>query len=79
MVIAGDVIGGVLLIYVLAWALALAFMVFLTLVLVASRGRSDAARDIFRRAVAAQASVHAVSRASHARPRGGRDQGTPGG
>ena len=67
MVIARDVIGGVLLIYVLAWALALAFMVFLTLVLVVSRGRSDAARDIFRRAVAAQAprgSVQAVSRAS---------------
>ena len=55
MVIAGDVIGGILVIYVLAWALALVFMVFLTLVLVVSRGRSDAARDIFRRAVAARA------------------------
>src|SRR5580704_4816196 len=67
MVIARDAVGGILGIYVLAWALALAFMVFLTLVLVVSRGRSDTARDIFRRAVAAQAprgSVRAVSRAS---------------
>jgi hypothetical protein len=67
LVIAYDVIGYILLIYVLAWALAVAYMVFLTLVLVLSRGRSDAARDIFRRAVAVQAprgSVHAVRRVS---------------
>jgi hypothetical protein len=66
-VIAYDVIGYILLIYVLAWALALAYIVFLTLVLVLSRGHSGTARDIFRRAVAAaapQGSVHAVSRVS---------------
>jgi hypothetical protein len=66
-VIAYDIIGYILLIYVLAWALAVAYMMFLTLVLVVSRGRSDAARDIFRRAVAVQAQqepVHAMRRVS---------------
>jgi hypothetical protein len=62
-VIAYDIIAYILLLYVLAWALAVAYMLFLALVLVVSRGRSDAARDIFRRAVAVQApqgSIRAV-------------------
>jgi len=66
-VIAYDVIGYILLLYVLAWALALAYMMFLALVLGVSRGHSDAVRDIFRRAVAVQAprgSVHAARRVS---------------
>jgi predicted lipid-binding transport protein (Tim44 family) len=66
MVIVKDVIGGLLGIYVLAWAVALVFMVFLALVLVVSRGRSDAVRNAFRRAVAAGAppgAVHAAGRA----------------
>jgi predicted lipid-binding transport protein (Tim44 family) len=66
-VIAYDLIGYILLAYVLTWAVALAYMMFLTLVLAMSRGRSDMVRDIFRRAVAAQAppgSVHAVSQIS---------------
>jgi hypothetical protein len=66
MVIVKDVIGGILGVYVLAWAVALAFMVFLALVLVVSRGRSDAVRNVFRRAVAVGAphgAVHAAGRA----------------
>jgi hypothetical protein len=53
MVIARDVVGGIALVYLLAWAAALAVMVFLGIVLIASRGRSDAVRNAFRRAVAA--------------------------
>jgi hypothetical protein len=67
MVIANDLIGYILLAYVLTWAVALAYIMFLTLVLVISRGSSDTVRDIFRRAVAAQAprgSVRAVSQIS---------------
>ena len=52
MVIARDVIGGVALVYLLAWAAALAVIVFLGIVLIVSRGRSDAVRNAFRRAVA---------------------------
>lgn len=52
MVIARDVIAGILLVYLLAWAAALAVIVFLGIVLIASRGRSDAVRNAFRRAVA---------------------------
>jgi hypothetical protein len=66
MVIVKDVIGGVLGIYVLAWVVALAFIVFLAVVLVVSRGRSDAVRNVFRRAVAAGAprgAVHAAGKA----------------
>ena len=66
MVIVEDVIGGILGIYALAWAVALAFIVFLGLVLVVSRGRSDAGRDVFRRAVAAGAPRGAVRRAGRA-------------
>ena len=63
MVIAKDVIAGLLGLYALAWAVALAFIVFLALVLVVSRGRSDALRNVFRRAVAAGAPQEAVHRA----------------
>jgi hypothetical protein len=66
MVIVEDVIGGILGVYLLAWVVALAFMVFLALVLVVSRGRSDSLRDVFRRAVAAgarQGAVHAAGTA----------------
>ena len=66
MVIVKDVIGGILGLYVLAWVVALAFIVFLALVLVVSRGRSDAVRNVFRRAVAAGApegTVHGAGRA----------------
>jgi predicted lipid-binding transport protein (Tim44 family) len=66
MVIAKDVIFGILGLYALAWAVALAFMVFLALVLVVSRGRSDAVRDAFRRAVAAGSPEGAVHRAGRA-------------
>jgi hypothetical protein len=66
MVIAKDVIFGILGLYALAWAVALAFMVFLALVLVVSRGRSDAVRSAFRRAVAAGAPEGAVHRAGRA-------------
>jgi hypothetical protein len=65
-VIAKDVIGAILGLYVLAWAVALAFIVFLALVLVVSRGRSDAVRGAFRRAVAAGAPRGAVHRAGRA-------------
>jgi hypothetical protein len=60
MVIVKDVIGGILGVYILAWVVALAFIVFLALVLVVSRGRSDAVRNVFRRAVAAGAPQGAV-------------------
>jgi hypothetical protein len=66
-VIAYEVIGYILLLYVAAWALAVAYMLFLALVLVVSRGRSDTVREIFRRAVAVQApqgSVRAMRRVS---------------
>jgi len=66
MVIVKDVIGGILGVYILAWVVALAFIVFLALVLVVSRGRSDAVRNVFRRAVAAGAphgAVHTAGRA----------------
>jgi hypothetical protein len=66
MVIVKDVIGGILLVYALAWAVALAFMVFLVIVLVVSRGRSDAVRGVFRHAVAAGAPHGAVHRAGRA-------------
>src|ERR1039458_10591177 len=68
MVIVKDVIGGILLLllYALAWAVALAFMVFLVIVLVVSRGRSDAVRGVFRHAVAAGAPPGAVHRAGRA-------------
>jgi hypothetical protein len=52
MVIARDVVAGILSVYLLAWAAALAVIVFLGIVLIASRGRSDAVRNAFRRAVA---------------------------
>lgn len=57
----------VLLGYALAWVLALAYMAFMGLVLVVSRGDSDTARNAFRRAVSGAAppgSVHAVSQVS---------------
>jgi hypothetical protein len=63
MVIVEDVIGGILGVYALAWAVALAFMVFLVIVLIVSRGRSDAVRGVFRHAVAAGAPQGAVHRA----------------
>jgi hypothetical protein len=63
MVIVKDVIGGILGVYILAWVVALAFIVCLALVLVVSRGRSDAVRNVFRRAVAAGAPQGAVRRA----------------
>jgi hypothetical protein len=66
MVIAKDVIFGILGLYALAWAVALAFMVFLALVLVVSRGRSDAVRGAFRRAVAAGAPEGVVHRTGRA-------------
>lgn len=68
MVIVEDVIGGILVLYALAWAVALAFIVFLALVLVVSRGRSDAVRNVFRGAVAAGAPHGAVHRAGRAGP-----------
>ncbi len=52
MVIARDVIGGVALVYLLAWAAALAVIVFLGIAAIVSRGRSDAVRNAFRHAVA---------------------------
>jgi len=55
LVIAGDVIGFILLAYLLAWAAALAVIAFLGIVLIVSRGRSDAVRNAFRHAVAAGA------------------------
>ena len=66
MVIVEDVIGGILGVYALAWAVALAFMVFLVIVLIVSRGRSDAVRGVFRHAVAAGAPQGAVHRAGRA-------------
>jgi hypothetical protein len=66
MVVAKDVILGILGVYALAWAVALAFMVFLALVLVVSRGRSDAVRNAFRRAVATGAPQGTVRRAGRA-------------
>jgi hypothetical protein len=55
LVIAGDVIGFILLAYLLAWALMLAVFAFLGIVLLVSRSRSDAVRNAFRHAVAAGA------------------------
>jgi predicted lipid-binding transport protein (Tim44 family) len=55
LVIAGDVIGFILLAYLLAWALLLAVSVFLLIVAIVSRGRSDAVRNAFRYVVAAGA------------------------
>jgi hypothetical protein len=66
MVIVEDVIGGILGVYALAWAVALAFLVFLVIVLVVSRGRSDAVRGVFRHAVAAGAPQGTVHRAGRA-------------
>jgi len=73
MVIARDVIAGILLVYLLAWAAALAVIVFLGIVLIASRGRSDAVRNAFRRAVAAGSPARSLradpaSRAAGAMP-----------
>jgi hypothetical protein len=56
MVIAEDVIGFVLFGYALAWAAALAYITLLAIVLILSRGRSDAVRNVFRRAVATSGS-----------------------
>jgi predicted lipid-binding transport protein (Tim44 family) len=55
LVIAGDVIGFILLAYLLAWALMLAVFAFLGIAAIASRGRSDAVRNAFRHAMAAGA------------------------
>ena len=58
---------GILAAYVLAWVLALSYMTFMGLVLVVSRGRSDTARDVFRRAVSGAApagSARAVNQVS---------------
>jgi predicted lipid-binding transport protein (Tim44 family) len=52
MVTAKDVLGVLLLLYLLIWALALLEMLFLAAVLAISRGRSDAVRNLFRRSVA---------------------------
>ena len=66
MVVVKDVIGGILGVYILAWAVALAFIAFLGIVLIVSRGRSDAVRGVFRHAVAARAPQGAVHRAGRA-------------
>jgi hypothetical protein len=65
--VVSGVLACILLAYLLAWVLALAYMAFLALVLVMSRGRSDTAREVFRRAVAGTAprgSVHAGNQVS---------------
>jgi predicted lipid-binding transport protein (Tim44 family) len=66
-VIIKDVLGGILLLYLLIWAFAMVEMVFLAAVLVVSRGRSDAVRDVFRRSVVAGSPKGSV-RASKAAP-----------
>jgi hypothetical protein len=55
LVIAGDVIGFILLAYVLAWAVLLAICAFLLIVAIVSRRSPDAVRTAFRLAVAAGA------------------------
>jgi hypothetical protein len=66
MVIVKDVIGGILGVYALVWAVALAFIVFLGIVLIVSRGRSDIVRGAFRHAVVARAPQGAVHKAGRA-------------
>jgi hypothetical protein len=53
LVVAKDVVGFALLLYLLFWALAIAFMLCLAGVIIVSRGSSDAARNVFRQAVTA--------------------------
>jgi hypothetical protein len=61
-----DVIGYAFLGYLAVWILAVAIMSFLGVVLVISRGSSDAVRNVFRQVVAARASKELIHVADQA-------------